>query len=59
MEHHLEQWHLESSSTVNIVDFWYSKIIISESHYLAHLTLEYFLFQHPVKPDQYLSTNNE
>jgi len=28
--YYLEQWHLDSSSTVNNVEFWYSKIIISE-----------------------------
>jgi len=55
----LEQWHLESSSTINNVEFWYSKIIIPESYHLAYLTLEYFLPQHPVKIDQYSSTDNE
>ena len=57
--YHLEQWHLESSSTVNNIEFWYSKIIISKPHHLAHLTLEYFLPQHPVKLNQYSSIDNE
>jgi len=57
--YYLEQWYLEFSSTVNIIDFWYTKIIILESHHLAYLTLEYFLPQHPVKIDQYSFTNNE
>jgi len=59
MGYHLEQWHLESSSIVNNVEFWYSKIIIPESHHLAYLTLEYLLPHYPVKIDQCSSTNNE
>ena len=41
------------------VEFWYSKVIIPESYYLLYLALKHFLSQHPVKPNQYSSTNNE
>jgi len=51
VECHLEQWPLDSSSIVNNVEFWYSKIIISELQHLVHLTLEHCLPQHPVKLD--------
>ena len=57
--YHLEQWHLESSLTVNNVEFWYSKIIIPESYHLVYLTLECFLPQHPIKINQYSSIDNE
>jgi len=57
--YHLEQWYLESSSTINNLEFWYSKIIISEPHHLTYLTLEYFLSQHPIKLNQYSSIDNE